>query len=37
MKDYLNGFNQKNTKAWEYLYKDYYTALCTYVFKIVRG
>ena len=35
MKDYLDGFNQKNSKAWEYLYKDYYTALCAYVFKIV--
>lgn len=35
MKDYLDGVNRKNTKAWECLYKDYYTALCAYVYKIV--
>ena len=26
MADYLDGFNKKSTKAWEYLYRDYYTA-----------
>ena len=35
MADYLDGFNKKSTKAWEYLYRDYYTALCSYVYKIV--
>ena len=28
-------YRLKSTKAWEYLYRDYYTALCSYVYKIV--
>ena len=33
----LCGVNEKNEKAWKYLFDAYYAALCTYVHKILKN
>jgi RNA polymerase sigma-70 factor (ECF subfamily) len=33
---YLAALNNKEIKAWEYLYRDYYTTLCAHAYRFVK-
>ncbi|MDR2130951.1 MAG: RNA polymerase sigma-70 factor [Odoribacteraceae bacterium] len=34
--DYLAALNRKEMKAWEFFYRDYYSSLCSRVFRVVK-